>query len=138
MKKVYKKIERTPEDAARIEAVREKFQRERPTLDQLVASGEYAPPMPLSAFLSLRLAASELRAERDRQGLSLSEVAKRAGMDPAVLSRLENKGGNPTLETLCKVATALGKELVCCLRDADSPIRQDRPDFSARPAKNII
>ena len=120
MKKVDKRIERTPEEAARLEAIREKFQRERPTLDRLVASGEYAQPMPLSAFLSLRLAATELRAERERQGLSLSEVAKRAGMDSAALSRLENKGGNPTLETLCKVAAALGKELVCSLRDAGS------------------
>ena len=120
MKKLHQRIERTPEEAARIEAVREKFQRERPTLDQLLESGEYAPPIPLAAFLSLRLAAAELRAERERQSLSLAEVAKRAGMDPAVLSRLENKGGNPTLETLCKVAAALGKELVCCLRDADS------------------
>ena len=118
MKKVHKRIERTPEDAARIEAAREKFQRERPSLEQLVASGDCEPPMPHAVFLSLRLAAAELRAEREKQGLSLTEVAKRAGMDPAVLSRLENKGGNPTLETLCKVASALGKELVCCLRDA--------------------
>jgi predicted transcriptional regulator len=118
MKKAYQRIERTPEDAARIEAAREKFQRERPTLEQLVAGGEYAPPVPHAAFLSLRLAAAELRAERERQGLSLAEVAKRAGMDPAVLSRLENKAGNPTLETLCKVASALGKEIVCSLRDA--------------------
>ena len=118
MKTLYKRVEQTPEETARIEAVRERFQRERPTLEQLVASGEYAPPMPHAAFLSLRLATAELRAERERQGLSLSEVAKRAGMDPAVLSRLENKGGNPTLETLCKVATALGKEIVCSLRDA--------------------
>jgi ribosomal protein S18 acetylase RimI-like enzyme len=39
------KIERTPEEQARIDAVRERFQRERPSLEDLVASGEYEPPI---------------------------------------------------------------------------------------------
>jgi len=34
------KIERTEEEKARLKAVRERFQREKPTAEQLVASGE--------------------------------------------------------------------------------------------------
>ena len=62
MKRVYKQVERTPEDLARIEAAREKFDRERPTLEQLVSSGDCEPPMPHAVFLSLGLATAERRA----------------------------------------------------------------------------
>lgn len=61
-----------------------------------------APRPPLD-----RIAAS-LRRERARAGLSLSELAKRAGIAKSTLSQLESATGNPSVETLWALATALG------------------------------
>src|SRR5579871_323744 len=52
-----------------------------------------------------------LRRERARAGLSLTEVAKRAGIAKSTLSQLEGGQGNPSLETLWALASALGVPL---------------------------
>jgi transcriptional regulator with XRE-family HTH domain len=49
-----------------------------------------------------------LRRERGRTALSLTELAKRAGIAKSTLSQLENGVGNPSLETLWALAQALG------------------------------
>jgi len=51
--------------------------------------------------------AAALRRERGRRGLSLSEVAKRAGVAKSTLSQLEAAQGNPSVETLWSLAVAL-------------------------------
>ncbi len=56
--------------------------------------------------LSARIAAS-LRRERERRDLSVSELARRAGVAKATVSQLENGGGNPSVETLWALASAL-------------------------------
>jgi AraC-like DNA-binding protein len=59
-----------------------------------------------------------LKAERVRQGLSLSDIQQRTGMDPPNLSRLENDAGvNPTVATLTRYAEAMGKKLLVVLSD---------------------
>lgn len=55
----------------------------------------------------LDLIAAALRRERDRAGLSLSEVAKRAGIAKSTLSQLESGAGNPSVETLWALGVAL-------------------------------
>jgi transcriptional regulator with XRE-family HTH domain len=46
-------------------------------------------------------------------GLSLSDVAERAGLDRSVVSRLENgRSQNPTVGTLARYAGAVGLSLV--------------------------
>src|SRR5699024_7406670 len=45
--------------------------------------------------------------ERLRAGLSLSEVARRAGIGKSTMSGLETGTGNPSLETLWALAAAL-------------------------------
>jgi hypothetical protein len=62
-KRVQKKIERTPEDLARIKAIREMFQRERPTIDELLQSGEYTKIMPHGLYLQLQVLLHFLRKE---------------------------------------------------------------------------
>jgi transcriptional regulator with XRE-family HTH domain len=53
-----------------------------------------------------------LRRERERQGLSLTDLAERTGLDRATISKLETgKIANPTVGTLKKYAKALGKTL---------------------------
>ena len=108
----------TPEDRARHKATREKFQKERPTLQQLIDSGEYAGPIPHGVYLSLMAAIIELKKAREAAGLSLADVAERSGIDKAALSRLENGvHDNPTVDTLMRYAAALGKKLVWTLQD---------------------
>jgi transcriptional regulator with XRE-family HTH domain len=51
--------------------------------------------------------AANLRRLRRRQGLSTVELARRAGTSRATLTQLEAGGGNPTLDTLYALATAL-------------------------------
>lgn len=58
--------------------------------------------------LPLEWIAASLRRERTRVGLSLSELAKRAGIAKSTLSQLEGASGNPSVETLWALAVALG------------------------------
>src|SRR5580700_4622995 len=55
----------------------------------------------------LELIAASLRRERRRTGLSLTEVARRAGIAKSTLSQLESGAGNPSLETLWAICVAL-------------------------------
>lgn len=66
----------------------------------------------------LRQVLAALRAERERQGLSLADINERTGIDRAALSRLENnEEANPTLTTLERYAEAVGKQMVVLLSD---------------------
>lgn len=49
-----------------------------------------------------------LRRERESRGLSVSELARQAGVSKATVSQLENGGGNPSVETLWALSDALG------------------------------
>jgi hypothetical protein len=65
----------------------------------------------------LRLVAA-LRAERERQGLSLADVSGRAGLDEATLLRLDRGiDANPAYLAIRKYARALGKLLDWRLED---------------------
>ena len=66
--------------------------------------GEGAAPPP--ALISL--IAASIRRERDRAGLSLTELARRAGIAKSTLSQLESGVGNPSVETLWALGVALG------------------------------
>src|SRR5690348_6937374 len=55
----------------------------------------------------LEVIAFSLRRERERAGLSLSELAKRAGIAKSTLSQLESASGNPSVETLWALSVAL-------------------------------
>lgn len=52
--------------------------------------------------------ARTLRRERETAGLSVSELARRAGISKATVSQLENGAGNPSVETLWALGVALG------------------------------
>jgi len=115
---VQKKIDWTEEDRARHKAIREKF-KDKPTYEQLVASGEVSgQPVPLGVYHTLAALLGEMRKLRQEAGLSLTEVAERSGIDKGALSRLETgKQLNPTVDTLVRYATAVGKQLVLSLQD---------------------
>src|SRR3954465_10640011 len=48
-----------------------------------------------------------LRRERERVGVSIAELARRAGVAKSTLSQLESGTGNPSVETLWALAVAL-------------------------------
>jgi hypothetical protein len=107
-----RKIVRTPEEQARIQALRERFQSERPTHEELIASGEYEGPIPQDALVSYFATIAKLKRERQSQGLTLADVSARSGLDIGLLSRLENgKLNNPTVTTLWRYANALGRTI---------------------------
>ena len=116
--RVQKKTEWTEEDRARHKAIREKF-KDKPTYEQLVASGEVSgQPVQLGVYLTLGALLHEMRRIREEAGLSLTDVAERSGIDKGALSRLETgKQLNPTVDTLVRYATAVGKQLVLSLQD---------------------
>ena len=112
MKSESRKVERSAEDRARLKAIREKFQRERPSLKRLVESGDAPPPMPLATYVEIHRLLHHLKQEREAAGLSLADVAERTGMDRSAISRLENgHQPNPTIDTLARYAAALGKSI---------------------------
>ena len=65
------------------------------------------------------LVSMSLRRERARAALSLTELAKRAGIAKSTLSQLESGTGNPSLETLWALGTALGVPLSRSHRPAE-------------------
>src|SRR5207247_10752573 len=112
VKREQQKVERTTEDQARIDAIREKYQRDKPGPDQLAASGEYEGPVQAGAYWEVRRVMAELKAERERQGLTLAELAKRSGLDKGAISKLETgRQVNPTVETATRIATGHGLTL---------------------------
>jgi DNA-binding Xre family transcriptional regulator len=77
---------------------------------------EFPPAVPDPELLT---ALASLRLERERQGLSLTDLSERTGIDRATISKLETgKVVNPTVATLRIYATALGKRLEWSLADA--------------------
>ncbi len=138
-KSLHGKIDWTAEDRARHQAIRAKFQAERPTLEQLVASGEYSEPILIGAYWELAAIVEALRRERERQGLSLGDAAKRSGIDKAALSRLEGgQNVNPTWNTLSRYAAALGKKVALAVRDvaaSEKGADGTADNGKARPAK---
>src|SRR5436305_9591339 len=104
---------RTAEELARYKAIRERFQQEKPSLEELVSSGEYNEPLPMGEHLSIRQAVFALKKAREAAGLSLADVAERTGIDKGALSRIETgQHINPTVSTLCRYAEALGMHWV--------------------------
>ena len=111
--------------AARERAKRNRIQRERPTLEELAASGEYSEPMSQGEFWDIRRTMEKLKLLRVSSGLSLADMTAQTGIDRAALSRLENGVAvNPTINTLYRYTAAMGKKIVVTIVDegeADKP-----------------
>ncbi|MFC7533420.1 helix-turn-helix domain-containing protein [Actinoplanes sp. GCM10030250] len=91
----------------------------------------------------LAVIAAALRRERERAGISLTELARRAGLAKSTLSQLEAGAGNPSIETLWALGVALGVPFSRLVEPPPSPIRviragegtslrADRAEFVAR------
>jgi transcriptional regulator with XRE-family HTH domain len=98
--------------------------------------------MTSSGGAPMRTIAAALRRERLRAGLSLSEVARRAGLAKSTLSQLEAGTGNPSIETLWALGAALDvpfarlvdapRTAVRVVRAGEGPvIASEHADYSA-------
>lgn len=118
--RVFRANTKSPAERAREKALRERLQKERPTLDDLVRSGECDPDatMTMGMYFDIQRALQALKRDRQRGGLSIGDVAERSGLDRAVVSRLENgKQENPTVATLMRYAAAVGKRFLWSYED---------------------
>lgn len=113
----YVKIDRPPDEQGRIDAIRERFQRERPSLDELVQSGEFEPSISQGEYWDMIEMVVALRREREAAGLDRNTVAARMGVDSDSLARLETGKEDPTLDVLRKYASVIGKQIVLTLTD---------------------
>lgn len=111
------KIERSPEEVQRLADIRERFQRERPTAEELAASGEYYPPIRHSDYWDFVEMLVELRAAREASGLSREDLAGRMGVDHDYLAQFEAGRTSLDLSMLRRYAAALGKQIVFCVSD---------------------
>jgi DNA-binding XRE family transcriptional regulator len=128
---IHRKSKRTPKETARLRADRERYQRDKPMPERLLAEGGHAEYVSLGGLILLQQIMASLKKERERQELTLADVAQRTGIDQAALSRLETgSNSNPTLDTLYRIALALGKTVVCSLQDAPA----ERPRNTKRLA----
>jgi XRE family transcriptional regulator, regulator of sulfur utilization len=62
-----------------------------------------------------------VRAQRTARGLSLGALAAEAGLSKAILGRIEQGAGNPSMETLWRLSTALGLPLGALLGEDERP-----------------
>lgn len=63
---------------------------------------------------------ARVKTERERLGLTQSELAEKMGTTQPTIARLEAGGVTPSLDTLHRAADALGLELVVDFREAAS------------------
>jgi len=80
-----------------------------------------AAPAARSGYQRTRRAAElgeQIRALREANGMSQAELGRRIGSTQPSIARLEAGRVSPTLETLDRVAAALGAELVVALEPA--------------------
>lgn len=71
----------------------------------------------------LEVIARSLRTERSRVGISLSELAKQAGIAKSTVSALEAGSGNPSVETLWALAVALDVPFSQLVDPASPPVQ---------------
>ncbi len=96
------RFERAKREVA--EELPEITERSRRVLDEMEAT-----------FAAMQL----LKAEREKRGVTLAELSQRTGIDKSNLSKLENDiNANPTLETLMRIARALGGTIEFSFRSA--------------------
>lgn len=104
----------TPESISRRKEIREQVKLEK---EEIIAQVRQVMPSIVQQRQKAARIMSELRAERERLGISLSELAKRTGMARETIHRLETaKSPNPTISTLHRIADSLGMSLELSLR----------------------
>jgi DNA-binding XRE family transcriptional regulator len=136
--RIFRENRKTTQERARERALRARLQKERPSLEDLLRTGECDPDsvMTMGMYFDIQRALQALKQERERSGLSLRDVAKRSGLDRAVVSRLENgKQDNPTVATLMRYAAAIGKRFLWSYEDLPAEVMRRDGRMKAIPSR---
>src|SRR3954462_1764634 len=81
-----------------------------------------ASPSPAAAeFLAPSGIGDRLRAERQRKGLTVREIARRVGVSPSLISQIERDKVNPSVSTLWGLVTVLGLQMGDLFSNAEAP-----------------
>ena len=113
-KRIYRSA--TSEEKARHARIREQIQTELPEIEQ---RGRQKLIEAIHQGVEIQHITALLKAERMKQGLSLSDLNERTDIDRSTLSKLEsNADANPTISTLVHYAEAMGKKVVVTLAPA--------------------
>jgi len=119
-KRIFRASQKTKAERIHEKELREKLQRDKPTIETMVSNGECDPDaiMTMGMYFDVQTALQAMKREREQSGLSVGDVAERSGLDRAVISRLENgKQDNPTIATLMRYAAAVGKRFLWSYKD---------------------
>ncbi|MGW0949545.1 helix-turn-helix domain-containing protein [Streptomyces sp. NPDC002623] len=90
--------------------------------------------------------ARNVRLLREQRGLSLAELARQARLAKQTLSKLEQGTGNPTVDTLFSIATALGvpvtrlvaeREQVMAVQRAEEVVWQQHEGYESRSLDHV-
>ncbi len=139
--RLFRANRKTAKGRAWEKTLRAKLQQEKPSLKDLLGSGECDPDavMTMGMYFDVQGALQALKRERQRRGLSISDVAQSSGLDRAVVSRLENgKQDNPTVATLMRYAAAVGKRFLWSYQDLENRDSDgDKKATSARKLRNL-
>jgi hypothetical protein len=101
----------TDEERVRHRMIREQVEQEKA---ELIARGRRAK----ARHAMLKEAVAALKTTREALGLSLADIKAATGIEKSNLSRLENTPHpNPTIDTLCRYADAVGKQVLIMLVD---------------------
>ena len=120
---------RAPAARARYARMRAEIEAEKPALREQLF-GDLVADL-AGAGVASEEALIALKALREAAGVSLTDLAARAGMQKSSLSRLENGDRNPTVRTLERVAAALGKRLVVRVEDLPAGAPEEPPAGAA-------
>jgi transcriptional regulator with XRE-family HTH domain len=71
--------------------------------------------------------AAILRSERERLGLSMNAVAERAGLSQPMVSLVERRLRQPTLDTLLRISVALEVDLADLIQRAQRAAARPTP-----------
>ena len=139
-RRIFRANRKTAAERAREQALREKLQQDRPSLEELVRTGACDPDaiMTMGMYFDVQRALQALKGERQWCGLSIGDVAERSGLDRAVVSRLENgKQDNPTVATLMRYAAAVGKRFLWSYEDLADKVANGKGKANRRRTKRV-
>ncbi len=136
--RIFRASKKTDEERIREQHLRDQLQKEKPALEDLIRTEACDPDtvMTMGMYFDIQKALQALKTEREQCGLTISDVAKRSGLDRAVVSRLENgKQDNPTVATLMRYAAAVGKRILWSYEDLTATVANGDGKKTKHPAK---
>lgn len=80
------------------------------------------PDMELPKRDIYRVIREMISSERKEKKLTQKQLAQKTGLSQANISNIEKGASHPTIETLVKIADALGKQLVITFEESEDEI----------------